>query len=197
VTHQGLSRRIWDNNCGRGTQTFSAGGGAVEPNNTNLPEPAEYDRDHYDVMLNQSGSNDLNWLAGDHWRHAVPSSGDRVMTNATWSSYYDVPGGTGSSARYLLAFQEDGNLVKYYVAANGQLTAQWATGTDNHWDTQLRIQGDGNLVIWDLSEGCLWASNLWGLGIDDYRNGHEGNFYGYNTDSGGFWFNIQNTGIYC
>jgi hypothetical protein len=56
---------------------------------------------------------------------------------------------------YNLTMQRDCNLVLY---DNGR--AEWSTGTDNRGSgCFVRMQTDGNLVLYDGSERVLWASN--------------------------------------
>jgi hypothetical protein len=183
VTEQGQSRRILGQSCFPGSSTYSSvwGDGTAQWLH---PEPWEYDQDNYDMMLNLtsdgcSGCKRLRWLAGDHWNHDL-SSYDRVVDPGTmWSSYYGGPGG----GRYLWIFQSDGNLVVYRVNVDGTRTATWASGTDGHWGAKLRIQADGNLVIWQQeTNDCIWHSNTWGQGIVRWANGHNGGFYGYRSD---------------
>ena len=56
--------------------------------------------------------------------------------------------------RYRLVMQADSNLVLY--APSGAI---WTTSTVGRGANHLRMQGDGNLVIYDGSDRPIWASN--------------------------------------
>ncbi len=70
--------------------------------------------------------------------------------------------GPPSSADYA-SFQKDGNLVVYGYNRLGWAVASWSSGTYGEGATQLALQGDGNLVIYNGSHTALWASNTRGL----------------------------------
>jgi len=75
-----------------------------------------------------------------------------------WATGTDGP---ASSAGYA-SFQKDGNFVVYGYNRLGWLLASWASNTNNEGATQLALQGDGNLVIYNSSHTALWATDTSG-----------------------------------
>jgi hypothetical protein len=67
-----------------------------------------------------------------------------------------------------VVFQSDGNLVIYNTIYffTYSYEADWSTGTAGKGATSLRLQADGNLVIYKNgnynSSNALWASNTSG-----------------------------------
>jgi hypothetical protein len=57
-------------------------------------------------------------------------------------------------SNYQAVFQADGNLV-VYTSANRPV---WASNTYGHNGSVLKIQEDGNVVIYDNGR-AIWASN--------------------------------------
>lgn len=68
------------------------------------------------------------------------------QTKAVWASGSTLCSPTPYSPLYT-RFQPDGNLVVYSSIANTP-TAQWDTNTQNHPDAVLKVQDDGNVVIY-------------------------------------------------
>lgn len=62
-------------------------------------------------------------------------------------------------------FQRDGNVVLYEGQDGNPNDAVWSTGTNgdpNGFASELSLQTDGNMVLYDLYENPLWASGTWG-----------------------------------
>jgi methionine-rich copper-binding protein CopC len=97
----------------------------------------------------------------------VQDNGDLVIFSGTapiWTSNTAqpvtlLPGQSLSSpnGQYVLTLQLDGNLVEYNQAG----TALWASGTQGKGVTEMLMQGDGNLVLYDGTT-AVWASNTGG-----------------------------------
>ena len=70
----------------------------------------------------------------------------------------------GVAAQYVgyASFQTDGNLVVYEYNRIGGLYAQFSSDTYGQGATQLALQGDGNLVIYNGSHHALWATDTSG-----------------------------------
>ena len=108
---------------------------------------------------------------------AVVASPGIVVQEATSPSFLD-----SSTYRYLNV-QRDGNLVEYLVSGTSQ-RAVWSTHTAGVGAVRLDAQGDGNLVLRQLSTGrAVWASGSHGptayyqLDVQD-----DGNVVYYRTD---------------
>ena len=62
--------------------------------------------------------------------------------------------------RYILIMQEDGNLVLSHINLNRVL---WQSNTAGKGD-RLRMESDGNLVIYDKNNQTVWQTNTSGKG---------------------------------
>lgn len=69
-----------------------------------------------------------------------------------------------SSARYMLVYQRDGNLVMYPAAG-----AIWSTNTAGKSAGKAVMQTDGNFVLYDANNKPYWATNTNGQGKPEYR----------------------------
>ncbi len=66
-----------------------------------------------------------------------------------------------SNQKYTLTMQADGNLVLLDVTANAVL---WSANTAGSGAVQVKLQGDGNIVMRGASGGSVWSSRTGGLG---------------------------------
>lgn len=76
-------------------------------------------------------------------------------TTALWA-----PNKFGSN--FMAAMQADGNLVLYRptdVWGNPNPSAVWASNTSSYPGALLKVQNDGNLVIYNTSNSAVWSSN--------------------------------------
>lgn len=108
------------------------------------------------------GNGDVRTACSGRQLHLVyQTDGNFVLyCNATplWDTGTD---GSPSRADYA-SFQTDGNFVVYGYNLLGWALASWASNTNNQGATQLALQGDGNLVIYNRSHTALWASDTSG-----------------------------------
>ena len=83
--------------------------------------------------------------------------------------------------RYKLIFQDDGNLVLYYVPTNHAL---WSSATSGKGGTEFDNQPDGNLVIYG-AHGAVWASGTAGRGTSVLVMQSDGNVVLYRSSQTG------------
>ncbi|AKJ31929.1 lectin [Caldimonas brevitalea] len=67
---------------------------------------------------------------------------------------YYIPSCNGAA---FLIHQTDGNVVEYVSTG-----ALWDTGTWGRSTSNLIMQGDGNLVLYDSGGAPIWSSGTWG-----------------------------------
>lgn len=82
------------------------------------------------------------------------ASGHTIMTANTSTELRTNEKLTSPDGRYEAVMQGDGNFVVY-----GPTGATWATDTMGQAGAYVRIQDDGNLVLYNASGGAPWASN--------------------------------------
>lgn len=92
--------------------------------------------------------------------------------------------------KYMLAYQDDGDLVIY--RKNG-MEPIWSSGTTGYPAYRAIMQYDGNLVIYygkpyQRGEKSIWASNTW----ENNNNAHlvledNGNLVIYNSSNKAVW----------
>ena len=82
----------------------------------------------------------------------------------------------------VLVLQLDGNLVIY---SNGRPV--WASNTSGKSPGVLRMQSDGNLVLYDANGRPVWASNTSGKGKGSLRMQSDGNLVMYNAGGRPYW----------
>lgn len=92
-----------------------------------------------------------------------------------------------SDGRYHLDFQQDGNLV-LYNNAGGVL---WATETNGAPVSELRMQPDGNLVMYG-GGSVIWASNTAGHPGAALRVQDDGNVVIYSRGQRVLWASESN-----
>ncbi len=93
--------------------------------------------------------------AGDPAAASMPVKGGSSWRLWPGQGLYD--GQVVTHGRYVLAMQDDGNLVIYRGP-----TPRWASGTVGDSGDWLVMQGDGNLVIYSDLGVALWASGTSG-----------------------------------
>jgi hypothetical protein len=84
--------------------------------------------------------------------------------------------------RFKLAMQTDSNLVLY----EGN-TALWATGTVGQDVAFMIMQADGNLVLYNTSEGAVWNSETPGYEGASLAIQNDGNLVIYNPGGQAIW----------
>jgi hypothetical protein len=92
------------------------------------------------------------------------------------NQYLESPNG-----RYVLMLQNDGNLVIY----NGT-QALWGSGTQGQTVDQVKMQDDGNLVMYGPQGQGIWGTNTAGHGTSTLYVQNDGNVVIYNS-AGAFW----------
>jgi hypothetical protein len=99
------------------------------------------------------------------------------------------PGGSIRSANgtYLWIFQTDGNLVLYKTYTTRANQPLWASNTNARPAAICIMQGDGNLVIYDIDGGPLWASNTNGNAGSRFVIQDDGNGVIYRTNNSPAW----------
>lgn len=87
------------------------------------------------------------WQAnyGERWS-SLWDGGSSGIGNHTDQWQYDNGGGN------IAIMQGDGNFVLYYGNS-----AIWATNTQNNEDAYIKMQNDGNLVVYSDTHSALWA----------------------------------------
>jgi hypothetical protein len=93
------------------------------------------------------------------------------------------------NGQFILMMQLDGNLVLYYLNANGTLgPAIWATNTfGNTRAYDAVMQSDGNFVLYDMSGNPLWATGTWGHPGAYFAVQDDGNLVVYASDGAVLW----------
>ena len=86
-----------------------------------------------------------------------------------------------ADGRFVLVFQEDGNLVLYRTGT-GQ--ALWATNTNGRQGSSLFMQSDGNLVLYDPQFRGLWSSGTNGVPGAGLSIQSDGNLVIYDNRNG-------------
>jgi hypothetical protein len=66
-----------------------------------------------------------------------------------------------TDGRFRFILQNDGNLVLYRISDN---VALWSSNTSSGKSVFLRMQGDGNLVLYGPNSFPLWNSSSFGTG---------------------------------
>jgi hypothetical protein len=115
-------------------------------------------------------------------------SGNTVLT----ASLGLFDGQTISAGKYLLAMQNDGNLVVY-----GTGGALWNTGTVGNPGDWLILQSDGNLVIYDVQGNPVWASGTPGNPGDIAVMQTDANFVVYSSSAQPLWASNSAQGAYA
>lgn len=72
------------------------------------------------------------------------------------------PRGT-SNGQFAAIMQEDGNFVVFELSTYRGLlrgVRKWDSATNGHPEASLELQNDGNVVVYDVSDIPLWASDL-------------------------------------
>ncbi len=124
---------------------------------------------------------------GDFPPQPLPS-GDSVL--AAGSGFFD--GQTITAGKFLLAMQNDGNLV-VYGAGGG---AEWNAGTWGQPGDWLTMQADGNLVIYDIHGYPIWASGTFGNPGAEAVMQTDGNFVVYSSSGTALWDSNSGPGAY-
>jgi len=64
-----------------------------------------------------------------------------------------------NNGKFTFTLQTDGNLVLYKALSTGGQVALWASNTNGRPTQVCIMQGDGNLVLYDVDGAALWSSN--------------------------------------
>ncbi|MGX4733670.1 hypothetical protein [Kitasatospora griseola] len=105
-----------------------------------------------------------------------------VWTTATLRNGAGLPSGRMIRAKttYLI-MQYDGNLVLH---RNSDNVAIWASGTDGNSGATLKVQDDGNVVVYRTDGSAAWASNTNGNSYAYLKLQDDGNLVVYKADGG-------------
>jgi hypothetical protein len=101
---------------------------------------------------------------------------DNVYKSKAWNTNEEpnwIPGNdvlVSNNGIYRLVFQPDGNLVLYKYS----VIELWSSGTANKGAKGLRIQKDGNIVIFN-DKAAIWAANCHGKGGEALSLEDDGN----------------------
>ena len=123
-----------------------------------------------DVLSSPQGCLELRFLYADGYynRLDLRGTGAEGCANSNWDSYSDfdwqgIGHGLHASSnepRGLRAakasMQHDGNFVVYDIQ-DGDPIPVFATHTDGNPGAYLRVQDDGNLVVYSASGAALWS----------------------------------------
>lgn len=92
------------------------------------------------------------------------------------------------NGKYMLVFQQDGNLVLYKNGNN----PIWATMTNERPSKKLSWQRDGNFVIYDVNNNPIWATNSHNKDAGYITLQNDGNLVIYTYNNQPVW--ASNTG---
>jgi len=110
----------------------------------------------------------------------VLAAGSRLLVN----QFLVSPDG-----RYRLVYQADGNLVLYDDVEH---TAPWSSGTLGRTVGIVGMQGDGNLVIYDLTSRPVWHTGTAANNDARLVLQSDGNVVVYTTDGRPVWDRFSN-----
>ncbi|MGW1864000.1 hypothetical protein ACWCPS_00390 [Streptomyces mauvecolor] len=123
---------------------------------------------------------------------AIPVTGGSASTMTSLGRDVLTPGQkmypnqylTSLDGRFVLALQNDGNLVAYgpgYVPI-------WSSGTSGRSVDCLLVQGDGNVVLYGANNsGPIWATNTSTSGGAILKMQEDGNVVVYNSSGVSLW----------
>lgn len=87
---------------------------------------------------------------------AYQTDGNFVLYRRTNVNQFSIwEGGGGFSTPDYVIFQDDGNFVNYNLDAFGGSFAAWASDTNNRGAQSLMMQRDGNVVIYQNTNGIF------------------------------------------
>lgn len=127
------------------------------------------------VLVMQSDGNLVLYLGSRAAWATGPAPRQRLLPGDSLT-----PGQRLSANGYTLTLQSDGNLV-----GNGPLGRGWSTGTAGQSVSQLLLQRDGNLVLYDRAGRALWASATSGATQAVLQN--DANLVLYNAAATPLW----------
>jgi hypothetical protein len=87
-----------------------------------------------------------------------------------------------NDGRFVLAYQGDGNLVLYYGSS-----ALWNSGTAGTLPKQAVMQGDGNLVVYDIADRAVFSTRTFGNPGARLILQNDGNLVIYTTGGSPRW----------
>ncbi len=119
----------------------------------------------------------------------VVPGGPRASGNVMQPGEVLRPGQSIRSAggAFLWILQTDGNLVLYKTFATAGNHALWASGTNGRPAAVCIMQGDGNLVIYDIDGDAIWASNTHGNPNSRFVMQDDGNGVIYRASGTAAW----------
>lgn len=92
-----------------------------------------------------------------------------------------------NSGKFTLVLQTDGNLVLYKNLSTGGQQAMWASNTNGKPTQVCIMQGDGNLVLYDVDGKALWSSNTFHDAGARLVLQDDGNAVVYRTNNSAAW----------
>jgi hypothetical protein len=92
-----------------------------------------------------------------------------------------------NSGKFTFILQTDGNLVLYKNLSTGGQKALWASNTNGKPTQVCIMQGDGNLVLYDVDGNALWSSNTFHDAGARLVMQDDGNAVIYRTNNSAAW----------
>lgn len=174
----------------------------------NIGDKAEFQNDGNLVIYNRAGA--AIFSTGTNGRGAflsVQNDGNLVVygnrQNALWASKDNNAGNNGAyntgdifkdrsfpkgdkiysaNGDYYLTFQQDGNLVLYYISGS----AVWDSKTAGR-GYRASFQNDGNLVVYDNRNSPIFSTNTGNKDVEKLVVQNDGNLVIYNRLNGAVW----------
>lgn len=125
---------------------YSSSGTALWATKTNV-----YGSSHkYSLVLSSSGELNVKDNTSSYYIWSTKSS----ISNCNLTTGHCI---SSPNRTYMGIMQSDGNFVVYKLES-GTKTAVWSTGTGGNPNAFLRIQADGNIVVYNSSSSAIYST---------------------------------------